>query len=98
MESLSILIAIVGVALSYWLITSSRFRKDLGNKFSATIGVHTKTMVESAEVGRMNNRLDAIQDLADQGLDKEAVTKRLTDFDEIFMGVTPVATATKGEE
>ena len=84
---------IIAIAVSVWLITSARFRKQIGNAVTSTITVHSEAMVESAQVSRMKSKLDAIQDLSDDGLDKEAVVTRLTDFDEIFMGIKPTATA-----
>lgn len=75
---------VLGIAFGIWLITSARFRKSIGASVTSTIEVHSKSMVESAKFSGVKNKLDAMQELADDGLTKEAVKEHVTAFDELI--------------
>jgi hypothetical protein len=88
MESLISIAMIAGIVfLGVWLITSARFRKTIGNSVTDTVTVHSGAMVENAKFARIRNKVDAIQDLADDGLSKEAVAESIASFDELIKGV-----------
>lgn len=84
MELISILSIILGLAVSYWLLTSARFRKEMGRNLTDTVGQHSLGMVEQAKFSRAKAKLDAIQDLTDDGHTKETVNTQIADFDEMF--------------
>lgn len=91
METLIIpAITIVSLVVSYWLITSARFRKDRGRELGAMVGAHSASMVDNAKFNQAKSKLDAIQELEDDGLTRAIVTQRISDFDEMFLGATPV--------
>ena len=78
-------IIIVSVAFTIWLITSARFRKTIGKSVTDTITVHSASMVESAEFSRAKSKLDAIQELADDGYTSDTISQHLQDFDDLFI-------------
>jgi len=78
-------ILVLAVAFTIWLITSARFRKDIGKAVTSTITVHSASMVESAEFSRAKSKLDAIQELNDDGYTTETVGQHLKDFDDLFI-------------
>ena len=84
METITIISLILGLAFAYWLLTSARFRKTFGKSITDTVEVHSQGMVEQARFSRAKSKLDAIQELEDDGHNKESVTKRIGDFDEMF--------------
>ena len=87
METLIIpAVTIISLVVSYWLITSARFRKDRGRELGAMVGAHSSSMVDNAKFSQAKNKLDAIQELEDEGLTKEVVTQRISDFDAMFLG------------
>jgi len=79
---------IIALVISIWLITSSRFRKDIGKAVTSTITVHSASMVESAEFSRAKSKLDAIQELADDGYTPDTISQHLSDFDNLFINKT----------
>ena len=81
---------IIALIISIWLITSSRFRKTIGKSVTDTITVHSASMVESAEFSRAKSKLDAIQELADDGYTSETISQHLQDFDDLFINKSAI--------
>lgn len=88
MEPIIIASTITSVATAYWILTSARFRKDMGRNISDTITVHAQSMVANAKFSSAKSKLDAIQELQDDGLTRAIITQHITDFDEMFLGTT----------
>jgi len=89
-------IIIVSIVVAIWLITSARFRKDIGKSVTNTITVHSASMVESAEFSRAKSKLDAIQELADDGHTAETIAKHISDFDNLFVNKSALKPKVEG--
>ena len=85
MDLITIGTIIIASAVAIWLITSARFRKTIGKSVTDTITVHSASMVESAEFSRAKSKLDAIQELADDGYTPDVIGRHLQDFDDLFI-------------
>jgi len=85
MDIITIGTVIIAVAVATWVLTTARFRKDIGKAVTSTITVHSASMVESAEFSRAKSKLDAIQELADDGYTPDTIGKHLSDFDNLFI-------------
>ena len=85
MDLITIGTIIIASTVAIWLITSARFRKTIGKSVTDTITVHSASMVESAEFSRAKSKLDAIQELADDGYTPDTIGQHLSDFDNLFI-------------
>jgi len=85
MDIITIGTVIIAVAVVIWVLTTARFRKDIGKAVTSTITVHSASMVESAEFSRAKSKLDAIQELSDDGYTTETVGQHIQDFDDLFI-------------
>ena len=90
MDLITIGTIIIASAVAIWLITSARFRKTIGKSVTDTITVHSASMVESAEFSRAKTKLDAIQELADDGYTSETISQHLQDFDDLFINKSAI--------
>ena len=88
MDFITIGTIIIAVAFAVWMLTTARFRKTVGKAITDTVVVHSTSMVESAEFSRAKSKLDAVQELADDGYTQETVAKHLQDFDDLFINKT----------
>lgn len=84
MESLGLLTGIIAAGLVFWLLTSSRWRKDMGKDISSITRAHTQSAVANAKFSAVKNKVDAMQELHDDGLTKESVKELCTSFDELI--------------
>lgn len=81
MESLYL---IIGIALAIWLLTTKKFRKQIGDNATHSVSVASKTLVGSLESNRLASVLDFKEELQERGTDWAEAKEDLKAFDELF--------------
>lgn len=81
MEDLGLLMAIIAGGAVFWLLTSSRWRKDMGKDISSITRAHTTSAVDNAKFSAVKNKVDSMQELADDGLTPDKVKEHCDAFD-----------------
>ena len=74
---MEMLYPIIGAALSFWLLTSSKFRKANGQVVSDIITESAGGMLDTVKMNRLNAKLDFADEIKSNGFTKESVQAEL---------------------
>ena len=74
---MEMLYPIIGVALAFWLLTSSKFRKANGQVVSDIVTESAGSMLDTVKMNRLNTKLDFADEIKSNGFTKESVQEEL---------------------
>ena len=75
---------ILGIAIAIWILTSKKFRKQIGTDTTESLTIASKTMKDSLRTGQINNILDFEEELVDRGMDLAKAKASVKEFDDMF--------------
>ena len=89
MEALLIpAVIIISSIVALWMITSKKFRKEVGSSVSDVIVTNSRNIAEGAKRSTVLDELEFLEELADIGHSTaESVVKARTDYKSIMQGV-----------
>ena len=67
-----------------WILTDKRNRKAVGSSTTHYVVESFGSLEDSAKVSRLTNRLEGLQELTEEHGDKEAITTKVAQYDELF--------------
>ena len=89
MESLFIpAIIIISTVVAIWIITSKKFRKEVGSSISDVVVTNSRNIAEGARRATVLDELEFLEELADLGHSSaDTVVQARTDYQSIMKGV-----------
>ena len=75
---------VAGIAVATWILTSAKFRKQIGSNATESLTISSKTMTDSLKIGQMNNILDFEEELTERGSDFSKAKESAKNFNDIF--------------
>ena len=86
---------IVALAISVWILTSSKFRKSIGSDFTDSMAISSKSLKDTLSMNQVSNVIDFTEDLDDRGLTLKDSQDIMVDFNELMYGTKPKGTRAK---
>ena len=89
METLIIpAVIIIATAIAFWMITSKKFRKEVGSSVSDVIVTNSRNIAEGARRATVLDELEFLEELSDLGHSSaDTVVQARSDYQSIMKGV-----------